>query len=74
MTTVIWTDPLGNKVELRKGLHIRVRYIEGTQRARVTKITRHGNVYVRKYSKRSDCWTNPVRLWPEQLLGMEGGQ
>jgi hypothetical protein len=63
-------DELGNTVELTVGMKLRVRFGSyGSQSAEVVKITKAGNVYVKKHRNKSGTWTKPIRLWPGELLG-----
>ena len=68
---MLMKDKLGNAVELKPGMLIKVSFgSEGSQKAKVSKVTRTGNVHVRKYRRRSQSWTNPIRLYEGELIGV----
>lgn len=56
--------------DLRPGMVIRISFgSRGTQNAVVNKVTREGSVYVCKWRKSSQRWTQPVRLYPSEYVG-----
>jgi len=59
--------------DLQPGMLIRVAFgNHGSQKAIVDKVTRDGNVHVKKWRASSARWTKPVRLYPQEFLGYIG--